>query len=274
MQPAHQHNQPSPADRERPSSPFKFPLALAGHIGYLLTLVILVAISLLVLLPLAPFPRVRRRLSSTMLRGYLRFFVLWYLPACRACRIDEVAGQRNPADGAPVIYVANHRSSIDAILLLALLPPSSLVIKARHVRKLGYACMVRFFDFVPIAAGELASIRQAMEQCKTLLADGRNLLIFPEGRRNSFDALMPFSDLAFRMAVEHGTPIVPIALHSDQPFLNRQKGSYFPPRVVRFRIHFLDPITPSPKDNASVLADSVAHKITAELERMDQEASR
>ena len=247
------------------ASPFKFPLALAGHLGYLLTQTLLVIASLVFLLPLSPFPRLRRWVSSGMLRGYLRFFVRIYLPACRACRIDEISGSQNSPTGESVIYVANHRSSIDAILLLSVLPPTSLLIKARHVRKPGYACLVRFFDFVPIAAGAFSRLLQSMDKCRSLLAAGRNLLIFPEGMRASFATLMPFADFTFRLAVERGTPIIPIVLQSDQPFLNREKGSFFPKQIVRFSIRFLEPVLTSPKDDPSRVADAVSRRMAAEV---------
>jgi 1-acyl-sn-glycerol-3-phosphate acyltransferase len=247
------------------ASPFKFPLALAGHLGYLLTQALLVVASVVFLLPLSPVPRLRRWLSSAMLRGYLRFFVQIYLPACRACRIDQISGSSAAPTGGPVIYVANHRSSIDAILLLSLLPPTSLVIKARHVRKPGYACLVHFFDFVPIAAGAFSRLQHSMDQCRALLASGRSLLIFPEGMRASFATLMPFADFTFRLAVERGTPIIPIVLQSDQPFLNRKKGSFFPRQIVRFSIRFLEPVLTSPKDDPLRVADAVSRRMAAEV---------
>ncbi len=267
---AHRPAQASSVDSAERSSPLKFPLALVGHLGYLLTQVVLVVASVVFLLPLAPFPRLRRSLSSGMLRGYLRFFVRIYLPACRACRIDEVAGRIAPPAGGPAIYVANHRSSIDAILLLSLLPPTSLVVKARHARKPGYACLVHFFDFVPIAAGAFSRLQQSMDQCRALLAAGRNLLIFPEGMRASFATLMPFADFTFRLASESGTPIVPVVLQSDQPFLNREKGSFFPKRIVQFRIRFLAPVLTSPNDDPLRVADAVYRRMAAEMAGRDR----
>lgn len=267
MSTAHQHEQEHVADRkhERPS-PLKFPLALAGHLGYLLTQTILVLVSIVVLLPLSLVPRFRRSLSNAMLRGYLHFFVRHYLPACRACRIEEISGSCASPTGGPVIYVANHRSSIDAILLLSMLPPTSLVIKGRHTRKPGYACLVRFFDFVPVSAGAYSRLQRSMDTCRALLEAGRNLLVFPEGMRaSSTTMLMPFAEFTFRLATEQGTPIMPIVLQSDQPFLNREKGSYFPEEIVRFRIRFLEPVITAPGDDPARVADTVSRRMAAEI---------
>jgi 1-acyl-sn-glycerol-3-phosphate acyltransferase len=262
-----ENHQPDPADESvvRPSF-FKFPLALAGHFGYLLTQAMLVFVSLFVLWPLSLFPHVRRRLASAMLRGYLYFFSRYYLPACRACCVEEVSGTMEPPDGGPAIYVANHRSSIDAILLLSMLPPTSLVIKGRHTRKPGYACLVRFFDFVPVTAGAFSRLQKSMDICRGLLASGRNLLIFPEGMRaSSTTMLMPFADFTFRLATEKGTPIIPVVLHSDQPFLNREKGSYFPKEIVRFRIRFLESVIPEVAESPGRVADRVSRRMAADI---------
>jgi 1-acyl-sn-glycerol-3-phosphate acyltransferase len=257
---------PSP---DRPSVA-KSVLAVAGHAGYLGSLVGLVIVSTIVLLPLAILPRVRQRLANAMLRGFLKFFVLRYLPAVRACRITEVSHVDPSVSAKPVVYVANHRSSIDAILLLAILPPTSLVIKSRHVRKIGYACLVAFFDFVSMRAGNPSGVRRSMDKCRRLMSNGMSLLIFPEGRRTSSIRLMPFADFAFRMAAERGVPIVPVVIQSDRPFLNRQGGSYFPPETVQYRIRFLEPIHTLSERDPGRLSDIAAHRMAAELAIMDR----
>ncbi len=243
---------------------------ILGHLGYLLALVFVVITSLTVLLPLLPFPHLRRRLANNLLRGFLKVFALRYLPALTTYRIIECSGLDQLQPGCPAIYVANHRSSIDALLLLALLPPTSLLIKARHARKPGYACLVHFFDFVRMEAGAPAAIRQSINKCKTLLTAGMNLLIFPEGIRSSNSRLMPFADLAFRLAIELKVPIIPIVIHSDRPFLNRQPGSYFPHKPVQFRIRILAPIPTLDERDSHRLSDLVSRQMTAQLNTWDQ----
>jgi 1-acyl-sn-glycerol-3-phosphate acyltransferase len=220
-------------------SAVKLILGVAGHIGYLSTLALMVLISIILLLPLTPFPRLRRRLANTMLRSYLRFFVLYHLPAFQACRIIDSPAVHAPGRKTPAIYETNHRSAIDAILLLGILPPTAVVIKARHTRKIGYACLVHFFDFVAMSPGSVSLLRASLDKCRSLMNNGMSLLVFPEGKRTSSRALMPFADFAFRMAIEQGAPIIPVIVHSDRPFLNPQKGSYFPPETVQFRIRLL-----------------------------------
>ncbi len=256
-------HQQRPPSGNGPPAIIKLPLAMLGHMGYLLTLLMLIIVSIGILLPLSPWPRLRRKVASRMLSRYLRFFVSGYLPACQACCIDNVSGNRTPPGHKPAIYVANHRSSIDALLLLALLPKTSLVIKARHTRKPGYACLVHFFDFIPIAAGAFSRLQKSLDTCRKLLAEGQNLLLFPEGMRISSETVMPFADFTFKLAIECDVPIIPVVLQADQHFLNREKGSFFPPRIVRFNINFLEPVTPAPGDTPARLADTVTKRMMA-----------
>lgn len=248
-------------------SPLKLPLAVLGHLGYLISLGVVVITSMTLLLPLLPFPKIRRAVTGRFLRGFLRFFAFHYLPATRACTIIECTGLEHLRTEIPAVFVSNHRSSIDAILLLSLLPPTGLVIKARHAQKPAYACMVRFFDFVSMEAGAPSAIRRSMDKCKALLSAGMNLLIFPEGIRASSSRLLPFADLAFRIAIEQGAPIVPIVIHSDRPFLNRQPGSYFPPETVLFRIRILEPISTTAEQDPHRLSDTVSRQMTTILDQ-------
>ncbi|MFH0879844.1 MAG: lysophospholipid acyltransferase family protein, partial [Lentisphaerota bacterium] len=123
--------------------------------------------------------------------------------------------------------------------------------------------------FVAIQAGSISLLRRCMDKCRELLAGGMSLLIFPEGRRVSSSALMPFADFAFRMAVECSVPIVPVVIHSDRPFLNRQKGSFFPPETVLFRIRFLEPISTVTERDPVHISDLVSRRMVEELAKLD-----
>jgi 1-acyl-sn-glycerol-3-phosphate acyltransferase len=243
----------------------KHALALVAHCSYLLTLAMLMVVSITILLPLLPFGRLRRTVASALLRRYLRFFALRWLPFLRVYRLAECAGLERLPGKAPAIIVANHRSSMDALLLLALLPPTALVIKARHARKPGYAFLVRFFDFVSMESGAPSAIRHSMDKCKALLSAGMNLLVFPEGFRVSASRSIPFAELAFRLAVDHGTALVPVVIHSDRPVLNRQAGSYLPAQMVNFRIRVLEPVDAAAARDAGQLSDTVSQRMRALL---------
>ena len=53
---------------------------------------------------------------------------------------------------------------------------------------------------------------EAMARCREILADRVSVMIFPEGTRSTTAELLPFKDGAFRLAIEAGVPILPLAL--------------------------------------------------------------
>ena len=78
---------------------------------------------------------------------------------------------------------------------------------------------MRLSGDIPIVRGERASIERAVERCRTYLSRGVPVIIFPEGTRSETDELLPFRDGAFRLAIEAGVPIMPIAVEGTRTAL-------------------------------------------------------
>jgi 1-acyl-sn-glycerol-3-phosphate acyltransferase len=51
-----------------------------------------------------------------------------------------------------------------------------------------------------------------MTRCRKALDNRVSVMIFPEGTRSKTAELLPFKDGAFRLAVEAGVPILPLAV--------------------------------------------------------------
>jgi 1-acyl-sn-glycerol-3-phosphate acyltransferase len=130
----------------------------------------------------------------------------------------------------PAIYVANHASYIDAVILTALLPAG-----ARFVAK-------REFASVPVLGWLLARIgarfverfeaREAIESARELTAVARagdSLVIYPEGTFTREPGLRPFHMGAFVAAAQSARPVVPVALRGTRSVL--RDGSWLPRRA-------------------------------------------
>ena len=71
--------------------------------------------------------------------------------------------------------------------------------------------LMRMFGAFPVnldVAADASAQREAIE----LLKKGRALVMFPEGGRTRTTKLMPFKMGAFRLALTHGIPIVPVSI--------------------------------------------------------------
>jgi 1-acyl-sn-glycerol-3-phosphate acyltransferase len=74
---------------------------------------------------------------------------------------------------------------------------------------------------VPVKRGFGPSAVEAMAKCREILARHVSVMIFPEGTRSATMDLLPFKDGAFRLAIDAGVPILPLALHGTGPALRK-----------------------------------------------------
>src|SRR5882724_3346222 len=131
---------------------------------------------------------------------------------CRLLFKIEFHGVQNiPGDGACII-TPNHVTYADPIWIT--IPVRRRIYymawdKPFRIPVLGL--MMRIFGAFPVnldVAADASAQREAIE----LLRKGRALVMFPEGGRTRTGKLMPFKMGAFRLALAHGVPIVPVSI--------------------------------------------------------------
>ena len=150
--------------------------------------------------------------------------------------LDVLGGLR-----PPVIFVANHSSHLDAPLVLTSLPP-----RWRERTAVGAAADY-FFDVWWRAAAtalvfnafpvERAGARKSTRLARDLIAEGWNVVVFPEGTRSRDGWVGDFRLGAARLAVENGIPAVPVAIRGSYQAMPRGRGwpvKGRPPVTVRF----------------------------------------
>jgi 1-acyl-sn-glycerol-3-phosphate acyltransferase len=250
-----------------------FPLTVLrfsiGYGSYLLSKIVFVLAALPLVIVLWPFPRAKYWLLQTVTHHYLAFFSRVWLPALGVYRVAEIAGLERALTIRPAVCVANHRGFMDAILLLGLMPRTGVLIKSRDGRKPLYRLLARHFDMVSVDRHSLNSVSASLDRCRRVLDEGKNLLIFPEGTRARSGRLQHFNLIAFDLALAAGAPVVPVVIHSTQPFMAKLPGSIFPRRSNDYRIRFLDPEIPRPDDDAGALCDRVHRRMARELKQLD-----
>ena len=130
-----------------------------------------------------------------------------------------VLGIRWDGSGAPhagpVLYVANHVSWLD-ILVINALQPARFVSKAdvRHWPVLGYlvACGGTLF----IERERKRDALRVVHQIAQALKDGEIVAVFPEGTTSEGHGLLPFHANLLQAAIAVDAPVQPIALrYSD-----------------------------------------------------------
>src|SRR5215218_5725093 len=118
-----------------------------------------------------------------------------------------------PADPRrPFVVVSNHESFTDILLISHLPWEMKWLSKAELFRIPIMGWMMWLAGDIPVKRGFGPSAVEAMERCRKVLRQKVSVMIFPEGSRSKTAELLPFKDGAFRLAVEAGVPILPLAL--------------------------------------------------------------
>ena len=123
----------------------------------------------------------------------------------------KVHGVENVPTDKPVIFVANHCSHLDIIVLCRSLPVNLHFIGKKE---LAWVPIVGWYMFI---AGHIfidrSNKRKAVESLKKAavkIKNGKRVVMYPEGTRTKTGALGPFKKGAFHLALDAGVSIVPI----------------------------------------------------------------
>jgi len=166
----------------------------------------------------------------------------------------ETSGEFIRDPRRPYVAVSNHESYAD-IFLISHLPWEMKWLSKETMFKIPcMGWMMRMAGDIEIRRGERTSIMQAMKEARDRLGKRVSVMIFPEGTRSRDGELLPFKDGAFRLALEAGVPILPIAVAGTRACM--AKGTFRFQRA-RARVKVLPPIetTGMTMDDLATLRD-------------------
>jgi 1-acyl-sn-glycerol-3-phosphate acyltransferase len=200
--------------------------------------------------------------------AFLRCFFLGWLSLVRLHRFAELPA-RAAVERGRCVFAANHRSWMDPLLALALFPGVRVPVNAAYTRVPLMAPIMRWMGCVTLDRRSPERLAAGLAACRSALAAGEPLFVFPEGRRTAGPGLAAFGDAFFRLALEDGAPIVPVVLHSDVPFLAPGGGSLLTRRRAVWTIRVLDAVPRDARDGAADLGRLARKALARELERLD-----
>ena len=174
--------------------------------------------------------------ASTVFFGLLVLVLLPFLPPATVSRLCGGGWARFNAFMTPMrvrvrgrelldpnqsyVLVCNHQSHFDVFVLYGWLGVDfKWVMKAelRRVPVLGGACAR--LGHVFIDRSNHAAAVATLEAAKDRIRDGTSVLFFPEGTRSRSGELGAFKKGAFRMALDLGLPILPMAIRGTRDVL-------------------------------------------------------
>lgn len=171
-----------------------------------------------------------------------------------------------PATDTAYVIVANHVSYLDPVSLFAAVP---FVFRPLAKSEIAKAPLFGYIYARIAVLVDRSSVRKkadSMRQLDAVLRNGQSIFVYPEGTFNETgETTRPFFDGAFRLAVEHSVPILPLIFPDT-----RERWHYSAWWKIwpgRNRVIILDPIPPSHPAfaDASLLRDTVRQQIDEAL---------
>ena len=153
-----------------------------------------------------------RDAAYTFCMAWCRFAV-WWARVCCGIRV-EVTGLEHIPRGACVV-LAKHESAWETLFLQTVFTPSTTVLKRELLSIPFFGWALRQLSPIAIDRGEPAqALKAVLRQGDQRLADGRRIIIFPEGTRALPGEQLPYNVGGAMLASRSGVPVIPVALNS------------------------------------------------------------
>lgn len=213
-------------------------LRFIGGATFLVLFLILSIPVLLVELLIGKFNKRAKDISSLRIVQWGFNVILWF----SGVKVTVIGEDRVPQDQA-VLYVANHRSYFDILLMSVRCKNMTGFVAKKEMDKFPILniwmryiyCL--FLDRENIREG-MKTILKAIEHVKS----GISMVIFPEGTRNKADNdldMLPFHDGSFKIAQKSGCPVVPVAMNNTSDIFENHMPKLKPCHVI---IEYCEPI--------------------------------
>jgi 1-acyl-sn-glycerol-3-phosphate acyltransferase len=179
----------------------------------------------------------------------------------------RVSGVRIADPRRPYVGVSNHESMAD-VFLLGQLPWEMKWLSKEEVFRLPVlGWMMRMAGDIAVRRDHAGSRAAALDEVRDRLRKRVSVMIMPEGTRSRTGEVLPFRDGAFRVAVEAGAPILPVAVAGTRDSLPRGSLLF---RRARGEARVLAPVATAglTQDDVPELRDRVREMIVRAREEM------
>ena len=212
-----------------------------------------------------PYPRWAMRFPFTGIRCVVYHGFLLPLTLIM-CRVRTMGVEKLMKVKPPVLFVSNHVTDVDAVLILSALPwrwryrmaiamAGEILREWRMNSKVWYALGAALFNVFSLP--RQSGFRQSFAYAGEAVDRGFSILIFPEGTETKDGRIQPFKAGIGLLVSELKVPVVPVMLRGL--FEVKKRGQRFvKPGTVS--VSFGEPMTFTP--------DESAMDITSELDRI------
>ncbi len=173
------------------------------------------------------------------------------------------------------IFVANHASLVDALLICAFFGSDVRILAKDKLFSAPYVgSILRRENHIRVCRGKNARDRnlRIREDIRNALSQGASIFMFPEGTRTPDGTVGEFKLGAFFNAIQNNVPVIPVAISGTFGVMPKTGLSIRPGKC---RLEILSPIFPPPdaggdsRDDARALANRAKTAIENALREAD-----
>lgn len=127
----------------------------------------------------------------------------------------RVVGAGNARAPRPAVFIFNHQSQFDIVVLAEVLGTGFTGIAKREITKNPiFGPLMRFVEVTFIDRADTAAAKAALEPVVDTLRGGLSVVIAPEGTRSLTPRIGPFKKGAFHIARQAGVPVIPVVIRN------------------------------------------------------------
>ncbi|WP_433728308.1 HAD-IB family hydrolase [Nocardia sp. CA-129566] len=127
----------------------------------------------------------------------------------------RVTGAQNARAPRPAVFLFNHQSQFDVIILPKVLAGGVTGIGKKELTKNPlFGPLMRFVGVTFIDRANTAQAKAALAPVVGTLRDGLSIAVAPEGTRSYTPGIGPFKKGAFHIAIQAGVPVIPVVIRN------------------------------------------------------------
>jgi 1-acyl-sn-glycerol-3-phosphate acyltransferase len=147
-------------------------------------------------------------------------------------RVD-VIGRENVLSNRPQIFMANHQSDFDILIVLAHIPGQFRWIAKKELFKIPiFGRAMKNAGYIEIDRQHHERAMKSLEEAAQKIREGKSVVTFPEGTRSKDGTIKPFKQGLFHLAIQAGVPIIPIAIIGAHEIMPKRTLKIKPGRVT------------------------------------------
>jgi 1-acyl-sn-glycerol-3-phosphate acyltransferase len=146
--------------------------------------------------------------------GIISIVGIWARWTIKICGLRvEVQGANEVDCAHPCIFMPNHQSALDMVVLIATIPSSFRFVSKQEMAAIpvfGWAMALGGHIFVDRA--DRSKAIESLKRAEDKIRQGTKVILFPEGTRSRTGELAEFKRGGFHLAIGAQVPIVPVSI--------------------------------------------------------------